>query len=205
MKLLERDALLAALQEQLQRAAAGPGMLVFLEGEAGIGKTSVLRAFADRQRGALPLRWGACDALNTPRPLGPLYDIAAQAAEELRVALESDGERQRVFGAFFELLATRTSVVLLEDLHWADEATLDLLRFIGRRVGRTRSLIVGSFAAMRWGRRIRCVSCSGISPPAVFSGWRLSRCPSMPCASSPAIGTWIFRSSIAKPAVIRSS
>ena len=146
MKLLEREDLLATLQSQLQRATAGPGMLVFVEGEAGIGKTSVLRSFVDRQRGGkLPIRWGACDALNTPRPLGPLYDIAEQAADELRIALESDGERPRVFGAFLEMLTARPSLVLLEDLHWADEATLDLLRYVGRRIARTRSFLVGSF------------------------------------------------------------
>jgi len=146
MKLLEREDLLATLQSQLQRATAGPGMLVFIEGEAGIGKTSVLQSFVDRQRGGkLPIRWGACDALNTPRPLGPLYDIAEQAAEELRAVLESDGERLRVFGAFLEMLSARPSLVLLEDLHWADEATLDFLRYVGRRVGRTRSFIIGSF------------------------------------------------------------
>jgi ATP/maltotriose-dependent transcriptional regulator MalT len=146
MKLLEREDLLATLQSQLQRATAGPGMLVFIEGEAGIGKTSVLRSFADRQRGGkLPIRWGACDALNTPRPLGPLYDIAEQSAEELRAVLDGEGERLNVFGAFMEMLAERPSLVLLEDLHWADEATLDFLRYVGRRVARTRSFIVGSF------------------------------------------------------------
>lgn len=149
MKLLERDELLATLQAQLRCAAAGPGILVFVEGEAGIGKTAVLKSFADMQRTELPVRlsmyWGACDALQTPRPLGPLYDIAAQAAGELQVALESDAERLRVFGSFLDLLSTRPSLVLLEDLHWADEATLDLLRYIGRRIARTRSLVVGSF------------------------------------------------------------
>jgi DNA-binding CsgD family transcriptional regulator/tetratricopeptide (TPR) repeat protein len=145
MKLLERDELLAKLQAQLRRAAAGPGMLVFVEGEAGIGKTALLKSLADMQRAEIPVRWGGCDALQTPRPLGPLYDIAAQTAGELQTALESDAERLRVFGAFLDLLAAQPSLVLLEDMHWADEATLDLLRYIGRRIARTRSLVVASF------------------------------------------------------------
>ena len=74
MKLLERDDLLAQLHEQLHRAVSGPGLLAFVEGEAGIGKTSLLRAFAETQH-TVPVRWGGCDALQTPRPLGPLYDI----------------------------------------------------------------------------------------------------------------------------------
>jgi predicted ATPase/DNA-binding CsgD family transcriptional regulator len=144
-KLLEREALLATLQEHLRLATAGPGVLVFVEGEAGIGKTTLLRAFAAMQRAELPVHWGACDALQTPRPLGPLYDIAAQADGGLRAALDNDAERLRVFGAFLELLVAAPSLVLLEDLHWADEATLDLLRYIGRRIARTPSLVVGSF------------------------------------------------------------
>lgn len=145
MKLLERDELLAKLQAQLRRAAGELGVLLFVEGEAGIGKTALLKRFADMQRNELPVRWGACDALQTPRPLGPLYDIAAQATGEFQIALESDAERLRVFAAFLDLLSTRPSLVLLEDLHWADEATLDLLRYVGRRIARTRSLVVASF------------------------------------------------------------
>lgn len=145
MKLLERDGLITQLQQQLRRALTGPGSLVFVEGEAGIGKTAVLKSFADLQDAALPVRWGACDALQTPRPLGPLHDIAAQATGELLTALDSGAERLHVFGAFLDLLSTSPSLVLLEDLHWADEATLDFLRYIGRRIARTRSLVVGSF------------------------------------------------------------
>src|SRR5262245_45991571 len=144
MKLLERDELLAKLQAQLRCATVGPGALAFVEGEAGIGKTSLLKSFADLQRNELPVLWGACDALQTPRPLGPLFDIAGQIGGELHSALGSDIDRLRVFSAFLNLL-TSPSLVLLEDLHWADEATLDLLRFVGRRIARTRSLIVGSF------------------------------------------------------------
>jgi DNA-binding CsgD family transcriptional regulator/tetratricopeptide (TPR) repeat protein len=145
MTLLERDALLATLQQQLRRASAGPGALIFVEGEAGIGKTALLEAFAARQAGGIPVRWGACDALQTPRPLGPLHDIAEQAGGSLQAALDGRGDRLQAFGAFLALLAEQPSLVLLEDLHWADEATLDLLRFVGRRIARTRSLIVASF------------------------------------------------------------
>jgi DNA-binding CsgD family transcriptional regulator/tetratricopeptide (TPR) repeat protein len=145
MTLLERDELLASLQAQLQHAIAGPGRLAFVEGEAGIGKTMLLRAFAHRQSEPLAIHWGSCDALQTPRPLGPLHDIATRSAGELRPLLETNADRLQVFGAFLSMLDTEPSLVLLEDLHWADEATLDLLRYIGRRMSRTRSLVVGSF------------------------------------------------------------
>lgn len=145
MKLLERDELLTTLQSVLQRAVAGQGALLFVEGEAGIGKTSLLKSFADWQRGNSSVYWGACEALQTPRPLGPLYDIATQAEGDLQAALAGDIERLRVFGAFLQLLTRHPALVLLEDLHWADEATLDFLRYVGRRVGQTRALVVGSF------------------------------------------------------------
>lgn len=145
MKLLERETLLAQLQEQFKRAMAGPGVLAFVEGEAGIGKTALLRALADGQRAGTPVYWGACDALQTPRPLGPLYEIAMQAGGELQSALDTGMDRLRVFTALLDLLRRRPSLVLMEDLHWADEATLDLLRYLGRRIERTRSLVVASF------------------------------------------------------------
>jgi ATP/maltotriose-dependent transcriptional regulator MalT len=145
MKLLEREELLAKLQEHLQRARTGPGALVFVEGEAGIGKTALLKSFADMQPQAGPVYWGACDAFQTPRPLGPICDIAAHAGGELQAALESDAERLRIFATFLDLLCARPALVLIEDLHWADEVTLDLMRYIGRRIARARSLVVATF------------------------------------------------------------
>ena len=143
--LLERDGPLAALRAQWDASRAGGGRLVFVEGEAGIGKTALLRAFADALRDEACVVHGACDALNTPRPLGALEDIARQTGGMLRTMLEDGGDRHRIFAAFVDLLAARPTLVVLEDLHWADEATLDLLRFAGRRVERTSSLLVASF------------------------------------------------------------
>ena len=145
MKLLERDELLSSLQVLLRNAAAGQGSLLFLEGEAGIGKTSLLRAFADSQQARMRVYWGACDALQTPRPLGPLFDIAAQMKGELQAALDGNLERLRVFSSFLAEVARPPALIVLEDLHWADEATLDFLRYAGRRIGRTHSLLVVSF------------------------------------------------------------
>jgi DNA-binding CsgD family transcriptional regulator len=145
MTLLERDGLLAQLRAQWSAACAGPGRLVFVEGEAGIGKSTLLRSFAQSMHGDAPVHWGACEALLTPRPLGALDDIALSCRGELRVRLAGGGERHRRFVAFVELLAEQPSLAVLEDVHWADEATLDLLRYAGRRIERTRSLLVASF------------------------------------------------------------
>lgn len=145
MTLLERDGLLGQLHARWCEARAGPGRLVFVEGEAGIGKTSVLRAFAASVRADAPVYWGACEAMVTPRPLGALDDIALDSGGKLAVLRDGSGERHRQFVAFVDLLAERPALAVLEDVHWADEATLDLLRYAGRRIARTRSLLVASF------------------------------------------------------------
>ncbi|CAG1019499.1 Transcriptional regulatory protein ComA [Burkholderiaceae bacterium] len=145
MPLLERDGLLAQLDARWSQAREGPGQLVFIEGEAGIGKTTVLRAFAASVRADSPVYWGACEAMATPRPLGALDDIAIDSGGKLAVSHDGSGERHRLFVAFLDLLAERPSLAVLEDVHWADEATLDLLRYAGRRIARTRSLLVASF------------------------------------------------------------
>ena len=146
MAVLERDGLLAQLQTQWRDAGAGPGRLVFVEGEAGIGKTTLLRAFRHSLGPEVPVHWGACDALGTPRPLGPIHDIAAPLPVAMQARLlAAGGDRHRTYAAFVDLLAERPSLAVIEDLHWADEATLDLLRHAGRRIARTRSLLLASF------------------------------------------------------------
>ncbi|HFQ94045.1 MAG TPA: helix-turn-helix transcriptional regulator, partial [Anaerolineae bacterium] len=88
--------------------------------------------------------WGMCDALFTPRPLGPLYDIASQMGGELAALLQGEIDRTALFAACLQALQT-PGIVLFEDIHWADEATLDLLKFLGRRIQRTRTLLIATY------------------------------------------------------------
>jgi DNA-binding CsgD family transcriptional regulator/tetratricopeptide (TPR) repeat protein len=124
-------------------AAASRGQIALVSGEAGIGKTSLVERFLS-EAGDARVFWGMCEALSTPRPLGPLYDIAAQAQGVLHDALTPGADRTPAFAALFDLLSqTEQPVVLVvEDVHWADEATLDLITFLGRRIQRTRCLMV---------------------------------------------------------------
>src|SRR5215217_7799101 len=139
MTLLERTVQLDALADSLQRVNSTGGELVFLGGEAGIGKTALVEAFCARASETAQVLVGACDALSTPRPLGPLLDIAHESGGELAQLAFSDAPRPQLFRAALYTLATAERVVfVIEDAHWADEATLDLLRFLGRRVGATR-------------------------------------------------------------------
>ncbi|HSC65985.1 MAG TPA: AAA family ATPase [Caldimonas sp.] len=146
MDLIEREPELRALHERLRRVAGGSGHTVLLGGEAGIGKTSLLQALA-AQRGEAALWWGACDDLQTPHPLAPLHDIARSADVSFRAALVEAGSRAALFEAVLaELQRSRRPVlVVIEDAHWADDATLDLLKFVSRRIDRAPCLLVVSF------------------------------------------------------------
>jgi predicted ATPase len=147
MELLERASFLDTLDEYAAAARQGDGRLVLVSGESGIGKTVLLEEFQRRTTGTRWL-WGACDGLLTPRPLGPLFDIAAQAGGALG-SLAGDGgaPRDQLFRAFLAELDAPApfTVAVIEDVHWADEATLDLLSFAGRRLSRTRALVLATY------------------------------------------------------------
>ncbi len=142
MTLQERDEPLAELARALSLARV-EGRLAVVTGEAGIGKTSVLQQFAAAAAG-IEVLWGGCEALGTPRPLGPLMDMRGAIGVSTAAALASGAPRHELFAAVLDDLARRTApvVVLIEDAHWADEATLDLLQYLGRRIVRTRALLV---------------------------------------------------------------
>src|SRR5687768_7082239 len=147
---LERDAFLTELDVALAGAAGGRGCAVLVSGEAGIGKTTLLEHFADRLQTAdsrTRVLWGACDALFTPRPLGPLLDMARQTPGVLREVTRGTVDRERVFLSLLDELSRPSprTLAIFEDVHWADEATLDLLKFLVRRIGKTQSLLVLSF------------------------------------------------------------
>lgn len=144
MLLVERDVPLQEL-EVAWRRAAGSGCFVLVSGEAGIGKTALVDAFARRYQGRARLLWGACDALFTPRPLGPLHDMAAQLAGELPDLLKAEANRSLIFLASLQALQQQPALAVIEDVHWADEATLDLLKYLGRRIHLTQSLLLLTF------------------------------------------------------------
>jgi DNA-binding NarL/FixJ family response regulator len=141
--LLERDLELAALDRALGEVrSGGVGRIVLLSGEAGGGKTALLRSFCSARDSVL---WGTCDPLFTPRPLGPLLDIAGELAglEEL---LRHDASPHDVFVLLArELRAAPGDVFVLDDVHWADEATLDVLRLLARRIESIPALVVVSY------------------------------------------------------------
>jgi DNA-binding CsgD family transcriptional regulator/tetratricopeptide (TPR) repeat protein len=135
-RLLERAPALATLRAALEAARSGDdGRVVFVGGEAGVGKTSLVRAFAGEQDASTRVLWGACDSLFTPRPLGPLLDVAADAGGRLAQVLMGDARPHDVARALLaDLGEHEPAVVVVEDVHWADEATLDVIRLLARRM-----------------------------------------------------------------------
>jgi DNA-binding CsgD family transcriptional regulator/tetratricopeptide (TPR) repeat protein len=144
--LLERAAFLQSLADYADDAAHGNGRIVLVSGESGMGKTALVEGFQQQLTTARWL-WGACDGLLTPRPLGPLFDIAAQAGGGLADWCRRSASRDQLFAAFVaELDSSATlTVAVIEDVHWADEATIDLLSFAGRRLGRVRALLLVTY------------------------------------------------------------
>jgi len=129
MELLEREDALLELGSAVAHAVRGDGGRVALVfGEAGIGKTALVAHFARVHRPTCRILWGACDPLFTPRPFGPLHDIAAQLAGDLSLLLREHSDRAAIFSALLAELQAQPAIAVFEDVHWADEATLDLLR-----------------------------------------------------------------------------
>lgn len=145
MELLERAPHMAELNAGLAEAILGSGCLALVSGEAGIGKTTLLEQFANQHRDGTRVLWGKCDALFTPRPLGPLHDMALQIGGELPELLSSDAPLNSIFSIVLGELQHHPAIVVFEDVHWADEATLDLLRFVGWRISQTSALLVMSY------------------------------------------------------------
>ena len=140
-ELLERSAAMATLAQALRSAADGRGRVVLLTGEAGIGKSTVLRAFRRSIPRGVRVLTGGCDDLLTPRALGPLRDAVVD--DPRLTAILTGAGRDELFGALHnELTGPQVTALLIEDLHWADDATLDVLGYLARRADQLRLALV---------------------------------------------------------------
>ncbi len=114
---------------------------MLVRGEAGVGKSSLIREVTARHGSEVHVLVGWCDDLTTPQPLGPFWDIARECTALVEPLAADD--RPGVWGAAMRLLAGHTPTVLvIEDTQWADEATLDTIKYLGRRIGRANGLLV---------------------------------------------------------------
>lgn len=140
--LLEREKELRILVGLLEEITTSGGKVVLIRGEAGIGKSTLVRTFLASVGETTHVYVGFCDYLETPRPFGPLWDISREEPP-LSEALHGSN-RQEVMENFLDLLSRplRASVVVIEDTHWSDEATLDAIKYAGRRISRSNGLLV---------------------------------------------------------------
>jgi DNA-binding CsgD family transcriptional regulator len=147
--LLEREAVLAQLGGLARGVRGGAGRVVLVRGEAGVGKTAVITAFTARLDPSVRVLVGGCDPLSAPRPLGPLLDalvgLGPAAPDALGAAIDA-GDTAALYRRLLLLLrGGHRWVWVIEDAHWADGATLDLVRFLARRVGSLPLLLVVSY------------------------------------------------------------
>jgi DNA-binding CsgD family transcriptional regulator len=144
VELLERHTQLAELEAALRDAGGGRGSLALVTGEAGAGKTSLVERFAD-DRAEMRVLFGRCDDLLIPRPFAPFRDMFLHQSR-----MTGEGELGAVAAFLDAVLAEldrppHPTVAVVEDAHWADAATLDAIRFLGRRVGRMRALLIVTY------------------------------------------------------------
>jgi DNA-binding CsgD family transcriptional regulator/energy-coupling factor transporter ATP-binding protein EcfA2 len=142
--ILEREHELAVLAAAAQQAATGRGSVVLISGEAGIGKSSLVEALGSLLPPENRLLVGYCDDLATPRTLGPFRDLVGSVGIELAEAVGDAANRDRVMAALRSELAwaQQPTVLAVEDVHWADEATLDALRYLVRRIAHLPAVLV---------------------------------------------------------------
>lgn len=140
--LLERSEQLRLLRDIQARAARGRGRVVLVGAPAGMGKTSLVRATADVLAPATRTWTGTCDPLSTPRPLGPFEDIGADVPQVQQ--LLRDAETHQLGPQLLHLLA-RSTLLAIEDTHWIDDASVDVLVHVARRIDQTHSVVLATY------------------------------------------------------------
>lgn len=140
--ILERDGELRTLSGFVDDLTVAGGRVALVRGEAGIGKSTLVERFVAEESARAHVLVGACDDLLTPQPFGPVWDIARR--EPTVAAPLSHGDTRAVMEALLALLSrpARPTVLVIEDTQWADEATLDTITFLGRRIGRANGLVL---------------------------------------------------------------
>src|SRR4029453_19420717 len=139
MVLIERGSQLAALSQYLEDTRDGAGVVGRVGGEAGAGKSALVSEFLAEV--AVRVVAGSCDGLSTPRPLGPLIDVAAQ------LEVDATLPRDQLFAAILGAITRQSTIVLVEDAHWADDATADFLLYAGRRLDDLPAMLIVTYRA----------------------------------------------------------
>lgn len=153
--LIEREDSLDQLINRAQQLSNSRGGIALVSGEAGIGKTSLLEEFKQRIKNEYQLVWSGCDPLTTPRPFGPVYDITAGRSNSVLPLLEEGASPSIIFSAFYDWLDDISAplIIVIEDIHWADNASIDLIKYLARRIAFVKCLLILSFRDDELGNR----------------------------------------------------
>jgi DNA-binding CsgD family transcriptional regulator/tetratricopeptide (TPR) repeat protein len=145
--LLERTEQLDTLRTCLVRVTeAGHGGTILVSGEAGIGKTTLLRHFAAEVPADTTILWTSCDPLFTPSPFGPLLELAADISSGLAAQIAESGDPfDAAIALIREIRQLAPAALVIEDVHWADGATLDVVRVLARRLDSMPVLLILSY------------------------------------------------------------
>lgn len=143
-QLLERDEALRALAAAHASAAEGAGRVVLVSGEPGIGKTTLVTSFLAGLGGDTKALLGTCDDLSIARPLGPFFDLVGSVSGPLEEAILAGAPPRKLHPLLAAELEprSRTTALVLEDVHWADGATLDAVTFLARRIGSLHAVLI---------------------------------------------------------------
>ena len=151
---LERDQAMNVLHGAIAKASAGVGSNVLISGEAGIGKSTLVDQFVKLRRDRCQVLIGGCETLTTPRPLGPLCDVAVQLGDHFQRLFHDDASPAKIFQELILTLSrsAQPTILVFEDVHWADYATLDLIKFLSRRSAQLPLVFVMTYRLEEVGR-----------------------------------------------------
>lgn len=179
--LLERDHILDELDRFAAEAASGRGRISFIVGEAGIGKTSVLRASAERVGERLRPLWAACEDWSNAEALTLLRDLPILERDALDRARDG-GSRLELFNQALARLTDVPTILFIEDIHWADDGSIDFVRYLGRRISDKPLLVIASSRNEDQDARARLMRAANDIPPSTRHRCDLER------LSAPAVG-----------------
>ena len=142
--LIEREAHLRSLEDAIS-GSGDSGCVILISGEAGFGKSSILHAALEKVDHQFRVLTTACEPIGIPLAFAPLYDLLDGLPDDVRNDLRSGAGRPAVNAGLLDLVKNDRIVLVFEDMHWGDEATMGLIRYLGRRINATNSVLIVTY------------------------------------------------------------